>query len=516
MTHRKRPGEQAAADVLANALPVVEEDETADADCAALPRTDMGNGARLVRRFGDHLMYVGEVGWHCWDGGTWRAEGAELRARHKAHEAVRAIRDEVKLVNKAAREAHGGWALESQDSRRITAMMKEAQPYVVRHVNDLDADPYLLNVANGTIELAAGDTVGGDGGIFFRNARPGDLLTRQCAVAYRPDAEAPGWQAFMEQTQPDSGARAFLQRFVGYLLCGLTVEQSVLLCWGIGSNGKSTFVDTISHILGTYATSLPFASLTYDDRRRGGEPTPDLVRLPGRRLVRASEPETGVRFSESMIKAMTSSEPIPARHMRQGFFDFYPQFTVILSFNPKPEVRGVDDGIWRRLKLLPWPVRFVDADSDDARQGAPVKDDGLMARLREEGSGILNWALDGWRAYQEMGLAVPEVVAEATKTYREESDRLSGFVASVLVRRVEAIESARDLYRAYCVYCRDNAQRPMSQTAFGLAMRERGFASKKTPWVHYVDVMLLDEWRFRLEREGAESAFDSDPGAVHN
>ncbi len=385
-------------------------------------------------------------------------------------------------------------------------MLREARTYLQVPVDDLNNGPFLVNVRNGTLELNAGDVAGANGGVRFREARPDDRITRQCNTIYDPEAKCPGFLKFMAECQPSVARRAMLQRFSGYSLSGLTVEQCILLNWGQGSNGKSTFIDAVADMMGDYSAVLPFESLLHDPDKRGSEASPDLARLTGRRLIRSSEPEAGVRFSDGMIKRLTSSEPISARHLHKGFFDFDPHFKLFVSFNPRPDVRGVDEGLWRRLILVPWDVMFYDAEDPKRPAGAPVKDLTLPERLREERAGILNWMLDGWRAYREMGLAIPPEVRDATREYREESDRLSGFLEAAIFRKPGSDEPARDIFAAYTLWCKQNAQSPMSQTAFGRAMRERGYRSEKRTNIHYVNVALVDAWRMLVDMDRAKGS----------
>lgn len=499
---RRSAGHELARQILADAQALPDCDDVADRECLEMPKTDVGNAFRLVRRFGHKLAYIVDVGWLVYEDGVWNGDDGEGRAILLAQKTVAMLLQERdRAGSKGQAKSHYAHWFKSQEAARIMAMLRMARPMLSVMVNDLDANPYLLNVKNGTLVLDAGDVEGADGGVLFRPSASADMMTRQCAVEFDPTADCPKWRKFLAECQPDKSIRVFLQRWAGYWLSGLTIEQALLLLWGRGSNGKSTYVDTAGYVLGSYAASLPFASLLYDERKRGGEATPDIARLPGRRFVRASEPETGVRFSEAMIKALTSSEAVPARHLHRGFFEFYPQFKLALSFNPKPDIRGVDEGIWRRLQLCPWSARFVDPGSDDAKAGWPVKDTELADKLRAEGPGILNWMLDGWRAYREMGLAIPDPVREATMEYRQETDRLAGFLAAAVLAVEHSDEPARDVFRAYVIWCRENAASAISQNAFGRAMTERGFKRQKAGTVTYKGVFLADEWRDKVRAE---------------
>lgn len=202
--------------------------------------------------------------------------------------------------------------------------------------------------------------------------------------------------------------------------------------------------------MGSYAQVLPFASLLHDDKRRGSEPSPDLAQLPGARLVTAAEPESGAKFSESMIKQITGGEKIKARHLRQDFFEFRPEFKPMLSFNSKPFIRGQDDGIWRRILLVPFKQKYVEEHERADNPGAKLKDKELEHRLwEEESSGILNWMLDGYRMWAETGLQIPDKVRVATNEYRQESNPVREFINIACEHNINATIQANCLYEAF-------------------------------------------------------------------
>lgn len=262
------------------------------------------------------------------------------------------------------------------------------------------------------------------------------------------------------------------------------------MLWGEGSNGKSTLVDLLNWLLGDYALVTPFASLLHTDQRRGGEPTPDLARMPGARLVSAAEPETGARFAESMLKQLTGGEKMTVRHLRQDFFEFKPQFKLCLSFNNKPYIRGQDEGIWRRLLLVPFNQRFVDADRLKENPGALPKVKDLDKKLHAEASGILNWLLDGYRMWAEKGLDIPATVRAATDEYRHESNPVHQFIQGWCERVSGSMIPASRLYEAYQLWCKENAMEPVKQTSFGRRMSEMNIERETIQVVYYRGLQL--------------------------
>lgn len=435
-------------------------------------RSDLGNAERLIARHGKDLLFVRERGWHCWTGTHWRESGAEDEVKRRAHETARSIAEEVDALQKRGPKGQPEgdfnerlkdllkWSVSSGNEDKTRKMIAQALPYLSAAPDELDADPLELNLMNGTLRIAGACDV-------LRGHDRDDLLAKVMPVEYLPDLgpEPPLFTEFLARVQPDPEIRLFLQVWCGYCLTGLTTEQKLVFNFGGGSNGKSVFIDLIAKMMGPYAVSLPFSSLLRDDRKRGADATPDLARLPGARMVRASEPEKGSRFAEATIKAITGGEEVTVRKLRHDFFDFMPQFKLILSGNHKPAIRGQDHGIWRRFLLVPWEVTIPDDQQDR----------GLPAKLWEERSGVLNWLLDGARIWLERGLVVPEVIRAKTDEYKAESDPLGRFIADCVEAAPNENVRAQDMYEAYCRWCKPNSERPWSMTTFGKAMPERGY-----------------------------------------
>jgi putative DNA primase/helicase len=241
-------------------------------------------------------------------------------------------------------------------------------------------------------------------------------------------------------------------------------------------------MSVVSRVIGAYAMPIAIESLLHNDRKRGGEATPDLAELPGARLVMASEPEIGARLSESVVKIATGGERMTARPLYEKPLSFDPTFKLMFSCNARPSIRGKDDGIWRRVLMVPFTVT-VPPERRDTQ---------LAARLFDnEAAGILNWALDGWRLYQEdRSLAVPAAVRDATDEYRIESDPVGQFIGACVLRRPSKTINATALYRCYEAWCRGSAIDPVNQNVFGRLMSDRGHKREKTGVYHYIDIEL--------------------------
>ncbi len=323
------------------------------------------------------------------------------------------------------------------------------------------------------------------------------------SVEYNRESEDQKFRQFITDILPDAEIANFMQRWFGYCLTGSTKEQVIVMCYGSGSNGKSVLMSLINRIMGTYAQVLPFASLLHDDKRRGSEPSPDLAQLPGARLVTAAEPESGAKFSESMIKQITGGEKIKARHLRQDFFEFRPEFKPMLSFNNKPFIRGQDDGIWRRILLVPFKQKYVEEYELPDHPGAKLKDKGLERRLWEqEAPGILNWMLDGYRLWAESGLQIPDKVRAATDEYRQESNPVREFIGMACRHDLSATIQANRLYEAFKLWCVDNMMEIKSIQWFGRRIKELNIEKiNDGKNYYYKGFVLTSDMENRLKRE---------------
>lgn len=450
-------------------------------------RNDIGNSERFLARHGVNVMYVREVGWHHWVGTHWETEGAEEAVRQKAHETAKAIFDELQAVQRGGKADHETmadfnkrqedlfkWAYQTGNKPRIEGMITEASPYVTVGPDALDADPLLLNLTNGTMRLeGACDRL--------RPHRRGDRQAKLMPVKFDPKAECPLFMAFLERVQPDPEVRNFLQRWAGYSLTGRTNEQKLVFHYGGGANGKSVFLNLRAKMMGPYAAAVSFSSIAQNDAKRGDSATPDLARLPGVRFARVSESDKGVRLSEAFVKEVTGEDTITVRHLHQGFFEFTPAFKLEMQGNHKPIIRGQDEGIWRRVNLVPWEVTIPPEERDLQ----------LPAKLWEERSGILNWLLSGLCMWLEDGLCIPERVRAATAEFRNDSDPLGRFIAACVIKSPGDAVGGAAMYDAFRKWCGANAERPWSQTAFGRALGDRGLEKERIGGiVRYVGVRL--------------------------
>ncbi|MEJ7765735.1 MAG: phage/plasmid primase, P4 family, partial [Acidimicrobiales bacterium] len=319
-----------------------------------------------------------------------------------------------------------------------------------------DAEPWLLNVRNGTLDLRSGR---------LRPHRAGDLLTKQAAASYHPEAEAPTWSTFLARVLPDLDVRTFVQRSLGYAATGIVAESLLWLAYGGGANGKTTLLGTVEAVLGDYAApAAPDLLLAGRDQH----PTA-LADLKGARLVLTSELDDGRRLAEATAKQLTGGDVIKARVMRGDFFSFAPTHHLWVQTNHRPGVRGTDTGIWRRLRLVPFEVT-VPVSEQDPRLGE---------KLRTEAGGILAWLVQGCLDWQQHGLTEPLAVWHATADYRAEEDSIGTFLTDCCIEQEQATVSAADLYDAYRTWADANGERQLNQRRFGQQLTERNLERRK-------------------------------------
>lgn len=437
---------------------------------AGLELTDTGNRDRLVDDHGENLRYCHQAkSWFVWDGRRWALDEADQTVQlaidsvrrffHKAHSY--AGTDPKKIANHA---------LASEKADRIRASLFLAQSALPMAFDGFDADPYLLNCANGTLDLRTGQ---------LREHDRSDFITKIAPIEFDPKAKAPQWEKFLDEifgNEPEMVA--FIQRAAGYSLLGVQNEHAILVLHGMGRNGKSVLLESFRAVLGDdYVKTAPVSMLLA--QKYDGIPN-DLAALRGARVVIASEPNEGQRLDEGKIKSITGGDVITARFMRGEFFSFLPTFTVWLSTNHKPVIRGNDDGIWSRLRLIPFDVRFYLPDElpaagiDEPR----MADLQLKQKLREEAPGILAWMVRGCSYWQKKGsLDAPLSVRQATKDYRDSEDQLAAFFDERCAFEKHASAPAKDLYAAYCSWAEANSERPISKTAFGKKLPYHGLDS---------------------------------------
>ncbi len=424
--------------------------------------TDMGNAARLTDLHGEDFRYSYEMGrFLYYDGRRWRPD-ANGSVERMAKDTVRSIYAEAdRESDDGRRKALGKHAVRSESKRAMQAMMDLArsEPGVPVSPEDLDADPWLLNVENGTVDLRTGE---------LRGHSREDRITKIAPVAYDPDERAPAWDALLERVLPSESLRSFLKKYVGYALTGDVSEQILAVLYGSGANGKSTIINAVLEMLGNYGKQAAPELLV---ATRGSHPT-ELADLQGARFVASVEVEDNRRMDESQVKQLTGGDKIKARYMRQDFFEFDPTHKVCLATNHKPVIRGTDNAIWRRMRLVPFDVTIPREEQDRK----------LPEKLRDEMPGILRWAVEGCLEWQREGLDPPEEVRKATGSYRSEMDVLAAFISDecfVEAGNPNVKVAVKEMYAAYERWCREQGEERETGRRFASKLSDRGFSKSR-------------------------------------
>jgi putative DNA primase/helicase len=419
---------------------------TTNPDAVPVEYSDDALAQAFTERYGDDLRYTAAWGrWSIWNGHAWKTDDTRKvldLAREVCRGESKSCRDE-KLARHVA------------SARTIAAVERLAQADSGRHaatVDQWDADLWILNTPGGIVELKTGR---------LRPARREDYCTKTTAIA--PGGDFPLWRAFLARiTNGDRELEAFLQRMCGYALTGVTREEAMFFAYGTGGNGKSKFVAAVSGAMGDYARVAPIE--TFIDSKSQSHPT-DLAGLQGARLVTAIETEEGRRWSESKVKALTGGDRIAARFMRQDFFQYIPQFKLIVAGNHRPGLRAVDEAMRRRFNLLPFTVTIPPKERDGK----------LEEKLRMEWPGILQWAVDGCLAWQREGLNPPTAVASATEEYFAAEDALARWLEDHTERKDGALESTTDLFVAWKAWAESNGEFVGTSKRLSVNLAARGY-----------------------------------------
>lgn len=428
-------------------------------------RTDLGNAERLIHRHGENLKYNNVFGkWFIWDGKRWNEDKVN-EMQQLAKDTVRNIYKEAYLAeDDDSRKALSEHAAKSENITRVRAMISLAESEVPTLPDKMDADLWLLNCKNGVVNLKTGE---------LTPHNRDYMMTKLAPVAYDPQAKCPTWEQFLKDVMQDEEGNVkhelidFLQKSVGYSLTGDTSEQVLFFFYGSGRNGKSTFMNVINDILGDYGKQTNAETFTVKKSDRVNN---DIAALKGARLVAATESEEGARLAESLVKQLTGGEPILARFLHQEFFEFVPQFKIFFTTNHKPVIRGADEGIWRRIRLVPFTVRIPDEKLD--------KD--LPKKLSAEMPGILRWAVEGCLKWQKEGLGNPKEVQDATASYRDEMDTMGNFLDEYCIIHENAKCPAPTLYQKYTEWTEENGEYQITRTKLYRKIEERGFRKQKS------------------------------------
>ena len=375
--------------------------------------------------------------WFGWDGRQWK-----VLEKREAFTIARGICREVAVQINKPNQAK---SIASAKTRAAVVSLAGEDRRLAASTGQWDTDPWLLNTPGGVVDLRTGG---------MRRQLPEDYLTMITAVAPDASCTTPLWGAFLKTaTAENDELEKYLQRICGYCLTGCTIEQQLFFLYGLGSNGKTVFMNTIADILGMYHKVAPMESFTASAFER--HPT-DLAMLRGARLVTSVETEEGRQWAESRIKQLTGGDPVTARFMRQDFFTFTPQFKIAISGNYKPSLRSVNEAIRRRVNLIPFTVTIPKEKRDKK----------LTEKLKAEWPGILAWMIEGCLTWQRDGLTRPQIVTDATDKYLEEEDVLKTWIEECCEVNASKWCAIGDLYNCYNSWMKANGHDPWSSKRF--------------------------------------------------
>jgi putative DNA primase/helicase len=431
--------------------------------------TDLGNAERLIGYYGEMLHYCYErKRWLVWNGKVWEWDAGD-RVAALAKLAVRNIYHEAgDELDEKRRKDIANHAARSEFDPRLTGMINLAQSEtgVPIKLTELDSNHWLFNCLNGTIDLKTGKLL---------PHQKEDLIMVLVPIDYAPDARCDLWLKFLEQvTGGDTDLVSYLQRAVGYSLTGDTRSQTMFFLYGLGSNGKSTFITTIRKLTGGYGAKANTSLFMAKEKNSGG-PSEDLANLQGKRFVMASEIEDGRRLAVVLIKEMTGGELIRADRKYEHEIEFQPVHKIWLVGNHKPVIIDTTLSIWRRVKLIPFTVTIGNKEIDPE----------LPVRLEAELPGILVWAVKGCMEWQKYGLREPKAVTNATFDYRHEQDILGDFIDDCCLLKPTAAVSKHELKAAYEEWCNNSGNQPVSQKTIRTRLIERGITEGKSGGTRY-------------------------------
>lgn len=428
-------------------------------DLEGINLTDTGYARLFAMVIVGEAMYCQQMRkWLLWDGTRWRIdETKEILMKAKAANyqlMIHANRSEDETIRR--KRMH--FLLKSESQHKIKAMLDLAGAELPVTPSQLDTDPWLLNLQNGTLDLRTMELLKHD---------PSNLITKLVPVDYDQDAECPLWDSFLNRIiDGNDDLILFLQKAVGMSLIGEQREHVLFILYGTGANGKSTFLNTIRSLLGDYSMETPTETLMA--KRQDTIPC-DVARLRGSRFVSAVEAGEGRRLNEVLIKQLTGNDTVAARYLYGEYFEFAPQFTLFMATNHKPIIKGTDHAMWRRIRLIPFQVSIPEDEQDKE----------LPAKLLKEGSGILLWALSGLMTWEREGLGNPEKVKVATSQYRADMDTLGAFLQECCTIKEGACVRNKQLYEVYESWCEENKEKPLSMKALSMSLKERGFDNVK-------------------------------------
>lgn len=403
--------------------------------------------------------------WYMYSGGKWSPDNE--RVAELCKELAVAILETVNAMlglsmSKETRLLLSRW----QTRHGRESIVKDAASVYPIKLSEFDADPYVFNCTNGTLNLRD---------MTFHEHSPDDLLSKMAGVAYDPNAWCDRWEQHIKEIMLDNQDKIeYLQKAMGYTLTGSTIYELFFILYGPTSrNGKGVTMETFMRVMGDYGCSTRPESVTQKQSANGSAPSEDIARLAGKRFANISEPDKHMVLSSALVKTLTGNDKITARYLNENSFEFYPQAKFFVNTNYLPKVTDATIFSSGRVKVLLFERHFEPHEQDT----------GLKGKLSEPKnlSGILNWCIEGWKLLQQKGFAEPQCVKDAVNAYREDSDKVGLFLAEMMVQDANGEASMTETYEAYKGWCQDNGFKYEGVTSFKKSLVPHGEIRRKRP-----------------------------------
>lgn len=448
-----------------------------------MPRSwdDQGRGLRMKDQFATVLKFNAvDKKWFFFNGSYWQEDIGNQKVELAAERVANSIKTEKPELSFSTKtdedKAMNEWYRFQKDSRSHMAkmhMIDEFKKYVIVKHGEFDKEDMLLNTESGYVDLSNGELHDHDIDKKF---------SHQTLAEYSDNVDAPLWEQFLNQIfNNDEELIHYVQKAIGYSFTGSVDEQCLFILNGRGRNGKSVFSNVVSDVAGNYAKQMNVQTIVAK-KNQSGSANSDIARLEGARIVTSSELNEGDRFDESLVKQLTGGDKILARFLYGSEFEYKPKFKIWMATNHLPIIRGTDDGIWRRIKIIPFNIQIPKEKVDKK----------LEYKLKAEYTGILNWIVQGAIMWQQEGLEDPEAVKQVIETYRAEMDPLDAFLEECCTTGQNYSIKAREMYDAYHEWAKESEEYKMSMTKFGREMSKKLLRVKKRDGWCYVGLKLKE------------------------
>ncbi len=448
-----------------------------------MPRSwdDQGRGLRMRDQFATVLKFNAvDKKWFFFNGSYWQEDIGNQRVELAAERVANSIKKEKPELSFSTKtdedKAMNEWYRFQKDSRSHMAkmhMIDEFKKYVIVKHGEFDKEDMLLNTESGYVDLSSGELHDHDIDKKF---------SHQTVAEYSDNVDAPLWEKFLNQIfNNDEELIHYVQKAIGYSFTGSVDEQCLFILNGRGRNGKSVFSNVVSDVAGNYAKQMNVQTIVAK-KNQSGSANSDVARLEGARIVTSSELNEGDRFDESLVKQLTGGDKILARFLYGSEFEYKPKFKIWMATNHLPIIRGTDDGIWRRIKIIPFNIQIPKEKVDKK----------LEYKLKAEYTGILNWIVQGAIMWQQEGLEDPEAVTKVIEAYRAEMDPLDAFLEECCTTGQNYSIKAREMYDAYHEWAKESEEYKMSMTKFGREMSKKLLRVKRRDGWYYVGLKLKE------------------------